>query len=1178
MYIFNLFAKKMTLLDKRMNYSFRYLLLVVIVATLFLPSVHSVVSAQKAGSPWYEVRSIVTGDYGLENPQGLAYLPDTDAFLIWDQFGAVKGVTTHENPLDTQNLRISAEDFRDIAFNGKTNSLFVLNNKHTQLNEFSVNAKGLPQPGAGPRTKYDLQALNLQAVQGITFDPNNGSLYLLNEQGTQIVFVRPGVTSQYDGTAATRERRITRIDLAGLGYPAMQGIAFNPSNGHIYLSDPLGRKVYEITKSGQEISVFDLSSLNLVNPQTLLFAPSVDQTDDPLKLNLFILDSGSKTTASASGVKTASHIDYRIGGLQATSPSGSIVELSLVAPATLPAGTTLLPSMLIRTFDTSNAAWNPSSPDPSGVDYWPLTGRLLITDSEVDEIPLYFTGKNIYDATTSGALVSTCSTTNINRTGWSNEPTGLAINPNNNHLFISDDDLNKVFEINLGLDGIYCTADDTVTSVSLATDTEDVAYGNNTLFIAGGTSAEVYQFNLGSNGIIGGGDDGPITHWDTASLGFNDLEGIGYNADGGTLFILSTQGSDNYMGQTTTSGTLINAYDLSFMGTASNIRSDVTYAPSSQNPTIKSIYIVSRGQDNTSNHPTENDGKVWEIDISGLSPTPTAPPPSANPLYASFASNGSVGGVSFNDEDIVKFDGSTWSLFFDGSDVGVGGSDLFAFSIVDSDTILMSFTTALTLNGLSVTPQDVVQFDATSLGSVTAGTFSMYLNGVDVGLDVSAESIDALSLLPDGRVLVSTKGNPSVPGVTGADEDVLAFTPTTLGNVTSGTWSMYFDGSDVGLANSSNEDVDALDVDSNGTIYLSTLGDFSVTGVSGSDEDVLICSPTSLGSVTACNYSPTLFFDGSTWGQSANDVDAFNLLDLGTIPTPTPTNTSVPTNTPTITPTPTSTFTPTATFTATSTPTIGPSPTPTSTSTPTPTFTPSSTPTSTSTPGPTNTPTETPTVTPTPAVSDLIFADGFESGSFSAWSSASTGAGNLSISAPAALVGGNGMQGVIAGTTAMYVQDDSPNAESHYHARFYFDPNSLVTANGDYQYIFQGYANSTNTNVLRLEFKNTSGAYQMRARILNDSAVWQSTPYVTIPDSPHTFEVDWAAASVAGADDGYLTFWIDGVQQGSLVGIDDDTYRMERVRLGLTFIAATGTSGTYFFDAFESRRQTYIGP
>ena len=106
-----------------------------------------------------------------------------------------------------------------------------------------------------------------------------------------------------------------------------------------------------------------------------------------------------------------------------------------------------------------------------------------------------------------------------------------------------------------------------------------------------------------------------------------------------------------------------------------------------------------------------------------------------------------------------------------------------------------------------------MRFDATSLGSTTSGTFSMYFDGSDVGFDTTAEKIDSVSLLPDGRVLISTTGNPVVAGVTGAkDEDVLAFTPTSLGNITSGSWAMYFDGSDVGLAETSGEDVDALDV------------------------------------------------------------------------------------------------------------------------------------------------------------------------------------------------------------------------------------------------------------------------------------------------------------------------------------------------------------------------------
>jgi hypothetical protein len=258
----------------------------------------------------------------------------------------------------------------------------------------------------------------------------------------------------------------------------------------------------------------------------------------------------------------------------------------------------------------------------------------------------------------------------------------------------------------------------------------------------------------------------------------------------------------------------------------------------------------------------------------------------------------------------------------------VGSPDLSAFSILDADTILMSFSANVTVNGITATPQDVLRFDATSLGSVTAGTFSMSFDGSDVSLaDATNEKIDSLKLLPDGRLLISTTGNPAVPGVTGSrDEDVLAFTPTSLGTITSGTWSMYFDGSDVGLSETSGEDIDALDVVGS-NIYLSSQDGFSVNGVAGEDDDIFVCAATSTGDTTGCNYSPRLYFDGSTWGLTANDIDGFNFLTPGSIPTP------VPTNTPTRTPTATSTRTPTLTS------TIGPSPTftPTATASRTPT-------------------------------------------------------------------------------------------------------------------------------------------------------------------------------------------------------------------------------------------------
>jgi hypothetical protein len=129
-------------------------------------------------------------------------------------------------------------------------------------------------------------------------------------------------------------------------------------------------------------------------------------------------------------------------------------------------------------------------------------------------------------------------------------------------------------------------------------------------------------------------------------------------------------------------------------------------------------------------------------------------------------------------------------------------------------------------------------------------------------------------VLSDGTILVSTTGNsPVVSG--GRDEDLLAFTPTSLGSDTSGAWAMYFDGSDVGLADSS-EDTDGTAL-SNGSIYLSVKGLFSVTGVSGENVDIFVCDSPITGGNTTCSFSSTLFFDGSASGVSGNNLDAFEL-------------------------------------------------------------------------------------------------------------------------------------------------------------------------------------------------------------------------------------------------------------------------------------------------------------
>jgi hypothetical protein len=283
--------------------------------------------------------------------------------------------------------------------------------------------------------------------------------------------------------------------------------------------------------------------------------------------------------------------------------------------------------------------------------------------------------------------------------------------------------------------------------------------------------------------------------------------------------------------------------------------------------------------------------------------------------------------------------------------------------------------------------------------------------------------------------------------------------------------------------------------------------------------------------------------------------------------TPTETNTPAPTETPTDVPIPTLTITPAPTATE------RPSRTPTQTATDQPTATDTPEPTETITP--THTPTEVDAQTPSP-LADAIFADGFESGDLSAWSANEADAGDLSVTTVAALEGDHGLQAEINDNTPIYVVDDTPNAEARYRARFYFDPNSIQMTDGNSFYLFSGYSGST-IDVLRVELQIFNGTYQFRAALRDDSNIWTNSDWIDLEDAPHWIELSWSAASL-GENDGSLALWMDEVQEANLTGIDNDTRQIDEIRVGAVDEIDTGTRGTLYFDAFESRRQTYIGP
>jgi len=260
---------------------------------------------------------------------------------------------------------------------------------------------------------------------------------------------------------------------------------------------------------------------------------------------------------------------------------------------------------------------------------------------------------------------------------------------------------------------------------------------------------------------------------------------------------------------------------------------------------------------------TRPQGAADDIGAFELATTSASP---LNLIYMSSHSNGTIDGVPYRDEDILLYNTVTkkWSLFFDGSDVGVGNADLDAFTILDDGTILMSFDKGLQFPTLGlVSDADIVKFTPTQLGVNTSGSFTLFFDGSDVELTTGGEDIDAISYTSDGKLLISVGGSARVGALRAQDEDLLRFTPTSLGATTAGTWELYFDGSAVGLTAGS-EDIGAATVDSAGQLYLATKGKFkaaSQNAVAGDGNDIFGCVLVATGeNSTSCTFFT--FFDG----------------------------------------------------------------------------------------------------------------------------------------------------------------------------------------------------------------------------------------------------------------------------------------------------------------------------
>jgi hypothetical protein len=214
-----------------------------------------------------------------------------------------------------------------------------------------------------------------------------------------------------------------------------------------------------------------------------------------------------------------------------------------------------------------------------------------------------------------------------------------------------------------------------------------------------------------------------------------------------------------------------------------------------------------------------------------------------------------------------------------------------------------------------------------------------------------------------------------------------------------------------------------------------------------------------------------------------------------------------------------------------------------------------------------------------PAAGDLLFRDGFDTGDLSRWPGASTGDGDLRVSGTAALdTTPFGLEAIVDDTTSLYVEDLAPEQEDRYRARFYFDPGDFDPGTSERHFrarLFLGFG-ERGGRVFALVLRRQDGEYALMARARLDGGRQADSSFQPITRGTHVVEIGWRRATTAHAD-GSLSLWIDGHAAAQLTGLDNGGTALGFARLGAMGLKP-GANGVVSFDAFESRRDSYIGP
>lgn len=236
------------------------------------------------------IRVLETDDYFSEvNIDGVFFPPYAGSLLTFDRgqskSASLEKIANGRVSGSVDNRKQFVNDPINMTYDVENQQLIILDEQ--AISVYSDMAAASSAASSVPDTAKATQ-FGIKSPVGIATDSADGTLYVLDQKGSRLTIITPEPSRGGEKSALRQQKHISRVDLQYDNSESLRGLAFNPASKKLYSIDTDAQQILGLDLTGATISRASFISAEWRRPEALVFAPSLDTTDDPSVWHLFI--------------------------------------------------------------------------------------------------------------------------------------------------------------------------------------------------------------------------------------------------------------------------------------------------------------------------------------------------------------------------------------------------------------------------------------------------------------------------------------------------------------------------------------------------------------------------------------------------------------------------------------------------------------------------------------------------------------------------------------------------------------------------------------------------------------------------------------------------------------------------------------------------------------------------